>query len=356
MTDIVNLTPHYIGSPTPGVNLYQLPNASMQVLQDIINATWNEGKTTKDEFSAKITAAVAGFLDVTASPHVSAGVVSVPSITEPAVTIPTDVTVTEVYDQWKTQYLELATWLDGKFTTFRSTYFPDENAAYTACEDWLQAAIANPEAGLPPTVAAQIWGDDAARILSDKTRAQDTVIVQFASRRFPLPPDAAASAVLQIEQKAQDEMAESSRKVAIMSVEMQKFNVESLLKLRDLAMRDAVEYIKALVSAPEMTSRLSNIGYDAQSKLISSVSSFYGARTEAAKVMSAVAQYNNSTALEAAVKNQMSDLAMVDNKLKALLAECQAIAQMVTGFINNLHVSASLQANGGTTVSQSNEF
>lgn len=356
MTDIVNLSSHYIGSPTPGVNLYQLPNASMQVLEDIINATWNEGITTKAEFSAKIATALSGFLDITAAPHVSAGTVTVPTIAEPTVTIPTDVTVTEVYDQWKTQYLELATWLDGKFTTFRSTYFPDENAAYTACENWLKAAIANPEAGLPPTVAAQIWGDDAARILSDKTRAQDTVISQFASRRFPLPPDAAASAVLQIEQKAQDDMAESSRKVAIMSVEMQKFNVESLLRLRDLAMRDAVEYIKALVSAPEMTSRLSNIGYDAQSKLISSVSSFYGARTEATKVMSAVAQYNNNTALEAAVKNQASDLAMVDNKLKAMLAECQSIAQMVTGFINNLHVSASLQANGGTTVSQSNEF
>lgn len=356
MTDIVNLSSHYIGSPTPGVNLYQLPNASMQVLEDIINATWNEGITTKAEFSAKMATALSGFLDITAAPHVSAGTVTVPTISEPMVDIPTSVSVENIYDQWATQYLELATWLDGKFTTFRNTYFPDESAAYTACEDWLQAAIANPDAGLPPAVAAQIWGDDAARILSDKTRAQDAVIAQFASRRFPLPPDAAASAVLQIEQKAQEEIAGSSRKVAIMSVEMQKFNVESLLKLRDLAMRDAVEYVKALASAPEMTSRLTNIGYDAQSKLISSVSSYYGARVEATKVMSAVAQYNNSTALEAAVKNQMSDLAMVDNKLKALLAEAQSIAQMVTGFINNLHVSASLQANGGTTVSQSNEF
>jgi hypothetical protein len=356
MTDIVNLTSHYIGSPTPGVNLYQLPNASMQVLEDIINATWTEGQTTKAEFSAKIATALSGFLDITAAPHVSAGVVSVPSITEPTVTIPTSVTVDDVYDKWATEYLNLATWLDGKFTTFRSTYFPDENAAYTACEDWLQAAVANPDAGLPPTVAAQIWGDDAARILSDKTRAQDAVIAQFASRRFPLPPDAAASAVLQIEQKAQDDMASSSRKVAIMSVEMQKFNVESLLKLRDIAMRDAVEYVKALASAPEMTSRLSNIGYDAQSKLISSVSSFYGARSEAAKIMSSVAQYNNSTALDAAVKNQMADLTMIEDKLKALLAEAQSIAQMTTALFNNIHVSASLQANGGTTVSQSNEF
>lgn len=356
MTDIVNLEAHYIGSPTPGVNLYQLPNASMQVLEDIINATWSEGQTTKAEFAAKIANALSGFLDITAAPHVTAGTVTVPTISEPLVDIPTSVSVEGIYDQWAAQYLELATWLDGKFTSFRNTYFPDENAAYTACEDWLQAAIANPDAALPPTVAAQIWGDDAARIVADKTRAQDAVIAQFASRRFPLPPDAAASAVLQIEQKAQDELAESSRKVAMLSVELQKFNVESLLKLRDISMRDAVEYVKALASAPEMTSRLTNIGYDAQSKLISSVSSYYNARTQAQEVMSKVAQYNNSTQLQAAEKNQMSDLTLIEDKLKAMLAEAQSIAQMTTALFNNIHVGATLQANGGTTVSQSNEF
>lgn len=356
MTDIVNLSAHYIGSPTPGVNLYQLPNAGMQVLQDIINATWNEGIGTKAEYSAKIANATSGFLDTATAPHVTAGTVAVPSIAEPTVDIPTSVSVSGIYDQWATQYLQLATWLDGKFTSFRNTYFPDESAAYTAAEDWLQAAIANPDAGLPPTVAAQIWGDDAARILSDKVRAQDAVIAQFASRRFPLPPDAAASAVLQIEQKAQDAMAESSRKVAITSVDLQKFNVEKLLSLRGLAMNAAVEYVKSLASAPEMTSRLTNIGYDAQSKLISSVSQYYNARTQAQDVMSKVAQYNNSTALQAAEKNQMSDLTLVEDKLKALLADAQAIAQMTTALFNNIHVGAQLNANGGTTVSQSNEF
>lgn len=356
MTDIVNLSSHYIGSPTPGVNLYQLPNASMQVLEDIINATWTEGQTTKADFSVKIATALSGFLDITAAPHVTAGTVTVPTIAEPSVAIPASITVDDVYNKWSAEYLNLATWLDGKFTTFRNTYFPDESTAYTACENWLKAAIANPDAGLPPTVAAQIFGDDTARILTDANRAADAAVAQFAARGFPLPPDAAVSAVLQIQQKAQDLTAESSRKVAIMSVEMQKFNVESLLKLRDIAMRDAVEYVKSLVSAPEITSRLSNIGYDAQSKLISSVSSFYGARTEATKVMSAVAQYNNSTSLDASAKNQMADLSLIEDKLKALLAEAQSIAQMATALFNNINVSAALHANGGTTVSQSNEF
>lgn len=356
MTDIVNLTSHYIGSPTPGVNLYQLPNASMQVLEDIINATWTEGQTTKADFSAKIATALSGFLDITAAPHVSAGVVSVPTIAEPSVSVPPSVSVDDIYDQWETRYLDLAAWLDAKGTAFLAAKFPDEQAAYTSFEDWLQASIANAESGLPPAIAAQIWGDDTARILADKVRAQDSIIAQFASRRFPLPAGAAASAVLQIEQKAQEEIAASSRKVAIMSIDIQKTTLDYLLKLRQVAMSSMNDFVKSLASGPDMASRLSNIGYDAQSKLISSVSALLGARTNAAKVVSEVAQYNNSTALDAAVKNQMADLTMIEDKLKALLAEAQSIAQMTTALFNNIHVSASLQANGGTTVSQSNEF
>lgn len=356
MADIINLEAQLITGMGAQQALYQVPNSSMIVLQDLINATWNEGITTKEEFETKIANALSGFLEVTAAPQVTAGTVTVPTISEPLVSIPASVSVDDIYDQWATQYLELATWLDSKFTTFRNTYFPDENAAYTACEDWLQAAIANPDAGLPPTVAAQIWGDDQARILADKTRAQEAVLAQFASRRFPLPPDAAASAVLQIEQKTQDALAESSRKVAITSVDIQKFNVEKLLSLRGMAMNAAVEYVKSLASAPEMTSRLTNIGYDAQSKLISSVSAYYNARTQAQEVMSKVAQYNNSTELDAAAKNQMSDLTLIEDRLKAMLAEAQAIAQMTTAMFNNLHVQASLHANGGTAISTTGSF
>lgn len=356
MADIVNLEPHFIGSPTPGVNLYQLPNASMQVLQDLINATWNEGKTAKDEFSAKMTAALAGFLDITSSPHVSTSTVTVPTITEPVVDIPTTIDTDGIYDQWETRYLELAAWLDGKFTTFRATYFPDESNTYTAAEDYLQAAIANTTVGMPAAIASQIVGDAHARITVDKARAQDAVIAQFASRGFPLPPGAAASAVLQIEQKAMDEIAGASRQIAITSIDLQKFNVEAIMKLRDTAMRDAVEYIKALASGPDMAAKMSNIGYDAQTKLISSVSSLYGARANAAEVISKVAQYNNSVALEAAAKNQMADLDMIKNKLSAMMAEAAEIAKVASSLLNNLNVSATLHANGGTQVSQSNEF
>lgn len=354
MADIINIEPLLVGfnGDTAHTPVYAVPSAAMTVLQDVINATWNEGLTSKAEFSAKITAAMADFLDTATTPHVTAGTISGSSIAEPVVDIPATQSAGDVITVFDTKRGEIVAELIQKFADFRTSFFPDESNAYVAAENWLQAAIADPM-GLPPAVRAALVGDDEARILGDKVRAQDAVVAQFAGRRFPLPPDVAASAVLQIEQKAQDELAESSRKLLMLSVDMQKFNVEKLLGLRGMAMDSAIKYISALASGQDIASKVVGVGYDAQSKLISAVSSFYGARIQAAETVNKVAQYNNSTALEAATKNQAADMQMVENKLKALLTEAQAIAQMCTSLFNNLHASVGLSTSGGSTVNTS---
>ena len=119
--------------------------------------------------------------------------------------------------------------------------------------------------------------------------------------------------------------------------------------MRLLAMSSTLDYVEALASGPDMASRLVGVGYDAQSKLISSAASFMNARTGAAELVSKVNQYNNSLTFEAATKNQAADMTMIEDKLKALLAEAQSIAQMTTALLNNLHVSTSLSSNGGST-------
>lgn len=113
----------------------------------------------------------------------------------------------------------------------------------------------------------------------------------------------------------------------------------------------AGEYIKALASGPEMATRLIGVGYDAQSKLISSVSQFYGARTEAAKLTSSVQVQNANFAQETATKNQMADLEVIGDKLKALLTEAQAMATMATSLFNNLHTGANVSASDSVSTS-----
>ena len=320
-------------------------------VRDIINAAWDEGTAKAASFGSKIDAIETAIATPGIVADITAGSVPTPSVVEPVVDIPSSASATDVMSLFDTKYLELVALLSDKFVSFREAYFPDESDTYTAAESWVQAALANPNSGLPAAVSAQITSDDHARILDEAARATDSVLATFAARRFPLPPGAAASATLQIQQKAQDGMAESSRKLTMLSVDMMKFAVEKALSLRQLAMGAALDYIKALASGPEMASRLVGIGYDAQSKLISAASQFYGARTDVAKLVSSVSQFNATTALDAATKNQNVDMMLVETRLKALLSEAQAIAQMATSLFNNIHASAGVSASDSVNTS-----
>ena len=333
-TTIVSFVP---GDYTPGAE-----NAVRNAV-NVINATWNMANEKAYDMNAKIEALAdpnTGWLATTAAPHISTTDISDTAVAEPNVTIPTNIDTSHILTEFGDEYAEVANFLAEKFVTFKNTYFPDDTASYSVVEDYIQGAMANPTVGLPATVADQIWEDDRTRITADKVRAQDAVIATFASRRFPLPPDAAASAIIQLEQKAQDEMAESSRKVAILSVEQMRFIVEKAISLRQLAMTDALDYIKSLAIGPQVASQVVGIGYDAQSKLINSASSFFGARIEAGKLAQSTKTFNKGNELQVSEKNQAADLAMIENRVKALLMEIQAIAQMSTSMFNNLHASA----------------
>lgn len=332
MADIVDFVE---GTYTPGAE------TALRNAVNVINAAWSQANIKEDAFSTKMAAISTTWLGTAVAPQITAPTaVSTPTITEPAVDIPATQSATDVMTLFDTKYAELVTMLADKFTAFRTAYFPNESATYAAAEAWLKAAIENPDAGLPVAVATQLLEDDRGRVLIEAGRASDAAVAGFATRRFPLPPGAAANAVLQIQQKAQDEIADSSRKIMMTSIEQMKFAIEKSISVRQVAMGAAVDYIKAIASAPEMASRLVGIGYDAQSKLISAASSFYGARIDAAKLISGVGQFNATTALQVSERNQSSDLTLIEDRLKALLTEAQVLGQMATSLFNNLHASA----------------
>ena len=335
-------TPHDIvtfvtGTYTPGAE------TALRSAVDVINAAWNEANIKEDEFVTKMANITTTWLGTAAAPQIGAQTpIDDLTITEPAVDIPATQSATDVLNMFDTKYAELVTMLSNKFITFRSDYFPDDTASFAAVEDWLAAAVANPDAGLPPAIAAQLLDDDRTTLLAEANRASEAVLATFATRRFPLPTDAAVNATLQIQQKALDSIAESSRKITTASIEQLKWAIEKTISVRQLAMSAAVDYVKAIASAPEIASGLVGVGYDAQSKLISAASSFYNARTDAAKAISGAQQFNATTLLQVDIKNQGSDIALIENRLKALLTEAQVIGQMATSMFNNLH------ANSGT--------
>jgi hypothetical protein len=328
-----------------------MQEAAVVAFEASINSTWALGLDTRTKVIDDIAAIVASLQDTLNTPTMSNTTLTPATVAEPLVDIPSSVTAADIYAEFEAQYTELITLLDAKFTSFRASFFPTENATYTLAENWLAAAIANPNVGLPPAVQAQIWGDDAARILADSSRAQDAIVAQFAGRRFPLPADVSASAVLQIQQKTQDLQAESSRKIAVMSVEMQKWLVEKILGLREMAMKSVVDYVKTVAMGPEIASRLVPIGYDAQSKLISAVSQYYNARTGAAELTYKGAQKNAELSQDTNTQNLKSEMATVEHWVKTLLVEVQALAQMATSLFNNIHLQSSMGVNDSRTVS-----
>lgn len=357
MADIIDLEPFLIGTPANGVNLYQVPNASMQVLEDIINATWNLALSKSDAVGAK-TAAITGqdgMFDPDLAPTVTAGSVTVPTITAPAVNIPANIEVPDLYQEFSEQYLEIASWLTTQYSSWITTYAPNNQALYAAGESSLLSAIQS-GSYLPASVQSQIWGDDSARILADSSRAQDAIVAQFAGRRFPLPADVSASAVLQIQQRAQDLQAESSRKIAIMSVEQYRFVIQQIAGYREIVLKAANDFVRALASAPDTASKLLGVGYDVQTKLISSAAAFYNADAQAKEVIAKVEEHNNAITLEAGKANQASKLTIIEDNLKALIGEITSVTQQAVSALNNLHVQASMQAGGSTITTQAEQI
>lgn len=320
-----------------------------QMVADVLNATWNKATEKEAVLDLKIANSTAN-LGTALAPSIDANQIDVPIVEGPGVNIPPNASTTDVMSMYDTKYLELVDLLETKYADFFASHFPNETAGYEAAEQWLLDALQNPDAGIPLAVQDKIFEADRSRILNDASRAGDALLATFASRRFPLPPGAAVAGVIDIQQKAQAAVAESSQKLAILSVEMQKFNIEKLLALRQSAISAAVEYVKALASGPDMASRVIRTGYDAQSKLISSAADFYRAEIQAEELSSKVRQFNSSSKLDADSKNQAAKMALIDAKVKALLTEVQTLGQTTTSLYNNLHASVGINASRNASV------
>lgn len=328
----------YPGNYTPGAE------TALHAAVDVINETWAQGNAKLTAFENKIDALTdesTGWLSTMTAPQVSdATAVAAPSVVEPNVTIPTEISTEQILTDYETEYTKIRALMVADLSKIFTDYFPEDADTYSAAETWIQAAIANPSGGLPATVAAQLLTDETDKITLEAARATDSVVSGFAARGFPLIPGMATNAAISIQQTAQDKKAEAGRKLTAISVEMMKFAIEKALNMRQLAMNATLDYIKTLASAPDVSSRVVGIGYDAQSKLISSVSGFLGARTEVQKLISSVAEFNVTTAQAVKEKNQIANMTLIEDRLKALLAECQVFGQMATSLFNNLHASS----------------
>jgi hypothetical protein len=334
---------------------YSGPGYYPPIVVDLINAAWDQGLNMQATFEAKVANATTGWLDTALAPVMASSSIAVPTVSEPSVTVPTSASVGDVLATFDAQYADLVTFLAGKFTDFRTAHFPDDDSNYSAAAAWIADALANPDQVLPTALADIIWEDDRSRILLDTARAGADVVATWAANGYPLPAGAEASAVLQLQQTSLQELAKSSRNVAVKTFEMAydrlKFVVGTAISAQQAAMSAALDYIKALAVGPDISSRLVDAGYTAETRLVTAASAWYNARSDAVKVTMAANQFNATATQNAAEKNQASELALIHDRLTAMLEEARALAQMSTSLFNNAHVSAGVSASDSVSTS-----
>lgn len=314
---------------------------------NIINATWDQANVKAAAFENKV-GLVDGALIGTPVTPISTVPTDATGVSEPSITIPTDANAADILSAFDTKYGELIGMLSIKFTDFLTEYFPGEAAVYGKAETWVSNALSNSDYGIPAAVAAQLLTDEKSRAYAEAAVLSDAVLETYAARRFPLPPGASAGAVLQITQKAQDSISEAGRKLMMAYIDNLRYAVDKALSMRQLALGSAEEYIKSLMSGPALASQIVTSAYDGQSKLISAVSSFYNARIDAKKLVKQAEQFNAQTALTVAEKNQAVELALVEERIKSLMTEASALAQMVSSLFNNLHTGATLSSSNSS--------
>lgn len=334
---------------------YSLPIATgsplyaIQLTEAVINTSWAEAEQQMANLSAAVANAGASFIDPDNPAEMIASVLTPATVTEPTVAIPSALQASDVIASFDSEQTALVAALVTKFTSFRSSFFPNEQTTYASGEQWLSDAIANPAAGIPASLASQLLSDDKDRILADASRASAEAIATFAGRRYPLPPGAAAAVAVDIGQKAQSEIAASSRKLATLAIENTRFAVDKVLSLRQEAMSAALDYVKTMAFGMDQAGKVVDGGYAAQSRLVSAAASYYGARATAKELEFKGTQSNAQMAQEAGKANLQSALTTMEARLKSLLVEAETIGRAATALYNNLHAQAGASASFSET-------
>lgn len=304
---------------------------NVSIIQQIIDRCWAKGESAYAEFHSRAvnTASLSHNITeesavektatektadvISYTPEFNVPTISAEQITEPNFTGSANMSALVVD---ATQALDAVfNNLAARVQTFKNTYFPNDESVFNSAVSWLEAALQSNN-GLPAGVANALMADEQARIYDDADRATADVMATFARLRMPLPPGAAADAAVQIQQKAQQGVAEASRKLTMISIDQFRFLVSEVLKLREEAMAKTLDYIKAIASGPDPTHVL-NTGYDFEAKMVSANASYLQARAAAAEVAVRAQTAYASTYADLQGKAMSIDADLLGRKLAA---------------------------------------
>jgi len=350
MTDLVESP---IGTiPTIAIDTSGLftPGAAyaIKLNADLVNGIWNLAQTKATDFATQIDGlvnATTGWLVNNPVANITAGAITAASPTEPSMTI-ADTSTALVVNDFNSAASAIVSALYSRFSTFISTWFPDEQATYDAAEAWLVDAIGNTTSGaIPATIRTAMIQDGLAQIAADEAKALEEVDAAWAARRHPLPSGAQTYAALRINQAALDASAALTRSVTIKDFELTYQKALEAVRMamanRQAVLTAAREYMAHEITGDQIGLQVTDTAHQSSVRKLSAAYQAYATRINASELLLKIDQADEGLAFEAAKANQMKDVKNVDSYVEAFMAQAQMLAHQVTAMLNNVRAGGS---------------
>jgi hypothetical protein len=277
-----------------------------------------------------------------------------PNVDEPDVYIPymaEGASVAKFYEMSTMVINQLADLYAG----YMAKYFPDEVNYLLKSQEWIYNTLTNGGTGMNPHVEAQIWERDRSRVLKEADRDDEEALVQWAAKRYPMPPGAAIYQSLMIRKAAGDKIAESSRAVAIKQAEIEienvRFAVENSIKLYAAASAAAGDYLKALAVGPTSAMQVVPSVTDSQAKLIGAASEYYRSRISVEELRLKASMPAAEWDQQSRIKNGDWVMEQVKAEVSAAIAAAQSVGTQAAASLNSLHAAVGVQNSTSDAVS-----
>lgn len=146
-------------------------------------------------------------------------------------------------------------WVKGLMTNYIDSHFPVLDPAIETGENaWLLNVINNGYLGIPVGVETAIWDRARSKDTLEATRMEDEASTQISSRGFSSPPGVLYNRLQLVQQDAANKSSTIGRDLAIkqteISIEMTKFAVQEMTKLRLGIAAALADYLRAWMTLP----------------------------------------------------------------------------------------------------------
>ena len=228
---------------------------------------------------------------------------------------------------------------------FFVTYYPLTNDAFDEATAWLTDTIVNGGTGIHPDVEAQIWERARGRIVVEGGRQEHKALNDLSERGFSIPQGSLRGSLRDIRAEQHAKISGLSAEVAIdqakMEVETIKFAVDQAMKARLTALNAASDYIRSLMSAPDIASRVATIETDAQSRMISATATLYNARLHRDELLLNASNADQQTILESGKLYVDGFYRSISNQVSAANAAAQSYGQAASASLQSISTIAS---------------